>query len=491
MQSIGNRTGLNFINNLFTYYKHNQTLLTSFKNRSRVYNYPNTMDDTKKLWENTLAEIEMNTSPANFNTWFKDTRILKKDSGAVFLSVPNAFVKDWLSSKHHGFILKILRGLSSDIRSLEYTIAPTDPKKKQELPTKVRTSPNRELPLEELYINKDDNLNPKYTFESLVVGPFNELAYAASQAVVKQPGLVYNPLFIYGNTGVGKTHLIQAIGNQIKNSYPEKRVHYVTSEKFAMDYIGSVQANKVNNFKEKYRKYDVLIMDDIQFLSSKEKTQEELFHLFNNIHDSNKQIIFSSDKHPNFIPDMEDRLKSRFSAGMIVDIPTPDHESRAAILRSKAKNLGIELAQEVVDFIVSSITTNVRELEGALNAISCHHQIKNKELTLGEVKNLLRHSSKPKKTLSVKEVARIVSDFYNMEENTIYEKTRKKEVIRPRQIVMFLLREDFGISYPSIGEKMGGRDHTTVIHSCEKIKAEMRHDSNLCKEIDQLRTMIN
>ncbi|WKZ26298.1 MAG: chromosomal replication initiator protein DnaA [Candidatus Paceibacterota bacterium] len=453
------------------------------------------MDDNKKLWENALAEIEMSISPANFNTWFKDTLISKKDGGVVFLSVPNAFVKEWLSSKHHNFILKTIRKLSDDVRALEYNISPTDPKKRgvesPSKPVSVRGIANKELPLGEFHINREDNLNPKYTFDSFVVGPFNELAFAASQAIVKQPGLVYNPLFIYGNTGVGKTHLIQAIGNQIKTSYPEKRVHYATSEKFAMDYINSVQTNKVNNFKEKYRKYDVLIMDDIQFLSSKEKTQEELFHLFNNIHDSNKQIIFSSDKHPNFIPDMEDRLKSRFSAGMIVDIPIPDHESRAAILKTKSKSLNIELSQEIIDFIASTITSNVRELEGALNTISCQHQIKNRELTLNDVKNLLRHSSKPKKTLSVKEVIKIVSDFYNMEEGTIYEKTRKKEVIKPRQIIMYLLREDFGISYPSIGEKLGGRDHTTVIHSCEKIRGEIKNDSVLFKEIEQLRSIIS
>jgi len=447
------------------------------------------MED-KKLWDNTLAEIEISVSSANFNTWFKETSILKIDNGVVFLSVPNAFVKEWLMNKYHNFILKILRTASPNIRSLDYTISKSDSKKKKIITKEIPEHHNKELPLNELYINKDDNLNPRYTFETFVVGPFNELAYAASQAVIKKPGIVYNPLFIYGNTGHGKTHLIQSIGNQMKALYPEKRIFYATSEKFAMDYINSVQANKVGQFKEKYRKYDILIMDDIQFLSSKEKTQEELFHLFNNIYDNNKQIIFSSDKHPNFIPNLEDRLKSRFSAGMIVDIPPPDHESRVAILRAKSKVHDLNLTQPILDFIASNITSNIRELEGILNVISCQEKIKNKEMSLGEIKNIIKGNSNPKKALSPKEVIKIVSNFYNIEEDAIYKKTRKKEIIKPRQIIMYLLREDFNISFPSIGEKMGGRDHTTVIHSCDKIKNKMKIDSVLTEEISQLRSMI-
>ncbi|MEK7552436.1 MAG: chromosomal replication initiator protein DnaA [Patescibacteria group bacterium] len=447
--------------------------------------------EEKKLWESTLAEIEVSVSTANFNTWFKETSILKIDNGVVFLSVPSAFVREWLLNKYHNFILKILRSISENVRSLDYTISKSDSKKKKSL---VKEAPNyhnnKELPLNELYINKDDNLNPRYTFDTFVVGPFNELAYAASQAVIKKPGIVYNPLFIYGNTGHGKTHLIQSIGNQMKALYPEKRIFYATSEKFAMDYINSVQANKVGQFKEKYRKYDILIMDDIQFLSSKEKTQEELFHLFNNIYDNNKQIIFSSDKHPNFIPNLEDRLKSRFSAGMIVDIPPPDHESRVSILKAKSKVHDLNLNQAVLDFIASNITSNIRELEGILNVISCQENIKNRDLSLGEIKNIIKSNSNPKKTLSPKEVIKIVSNFYNIEEEAIYKKTRKKEIIKPRQIIMYLLREDFNISFPSIGEKMGGRDHTTVIHSCDKIKNKMKIDSVLTEEIGQLRSMI-
>lgn len=446
--------------------------------------------DSKKLWDSVLVDVEMNVSKANFNTWFKDTFIYKLEDGVAYLSVPNAFVRQWLSDKYHSFILKSLRSLSDNIRSLDYIVNKSDSKKKEPEVIKNILERSSELPLNDFYINKDDNLNPKYVFESFVVGPFNELAHAAAQAIIKKPGIVYNPLFIYGNTGHGKTHLIQAIGNQIKHNNPEKKVHYVTSEKFTIDYINSVQNQKVNNFKEKYRKYDVLIMDDIQFFSKKESTQEELFHLFNHLYDNNKQIIFSSDKHPNYISNLEDRLKSRFGAGMIVDIPAPDHESRTSILRSKLKMNNFDLSTEVVDYLAQTLSSNIRELEGALNSIICQAQLKQKDLTLNDVKNLIKNSAKPKKNLSPKEIIKVVADFYNINEESIYEKTRKKEIIKPRQVTMYILREDFNISYPSIGEKMGGRDHTTVIHSCEKIKNDLKFDNLLSQEINQIRSML-
>lgn len=456
--------------------------------------------DNAKLWNSVLVEIELSVSKPNFNTWFKDTYISKQEDGVVLVNVPNNFVREWLVKKYNSFILRSLRNLSPSVRSLEYIVSKDEPKKKLQVETTAQNptfgTSIGELPLNEFYINKEDNLNPKYTFDSFIVGPFNELAHAAAQAVIKKPGIVYNPLFVYGNTGHGKTHLIQAIGNHMKHNYPEFRIHYVTSEKFATDYINSVHnangdPNKVNNFKEKYRKYDILIMDDIQFLSKTEKTQEELFHLFNSLHDNNKQIIFSSDKHPNYIPNLEDRLRSRFNAGMIVDIPAPEQESRVAILKAKLKMTGGALADDVVDFLASIISTNIRELEGVLNAVVCQAQLKNRELTLQEVKNLIKNNARPvKKTLSPKEVIKIVADFFNIEEESIYEKTRKKEIIKPRQLTMYILREDFNISYPSIGEKIGGRDHTTVIHSCEKIKNDLKVDPSLAQELNQIRAMI-
>jgi len=445
------------------------------------------MMDNKKLWDSVLVDMELSLSKPNFNTWFKDTFVVRQEDGAVHLSVPNTFVQDWLSHKFHNTILKALRTLSGNVQSLHYVISKEDMREKAEA-QKIPTL-NKELPIQDFYINKDDNLNPRYTFDSFVVGPFNEFAHAASQAIIKKPGIVYNPLFVYGGTGHGKTHLIQAVGNYIKNSSTRK-VFYITSEKFSQEYINALQLNKPNYFKEKYRKYDVLIMDDIQFFSGKMKIQEELFHLFNHLYENNKQIIFSSDKHPGLIQDLEDRLKSRFSAGMIVDIPTPDNESRAAIIRNKINQNPYSLSKEVVDYLAYSVTGNIRELEGIINAITCHSQLKERELSISEVKSFVKNNTKPKKLLSAKEVVKTVAEFYNIEEQLIYDKTRKKEIIKPRQVIMYILREDFNISYPAIGEKLGGRDHTTVMHSCEKIKNELKIDEMLTQEITQLRSIL-
>ncbi len=447
------------------------------------------VSDYKTLWEDALRKVETEISGANFKTWFKDTFINKYSEGVITIGVPNTFVKDWLNNKFNKVILKALRDINDTIRAVEYAVCKLEKAKNLEN-KKIFTKNPEELPLSDYYINKEDNLNPRYTFENFVIGPFNELAYAASQAIVKQPGIVYNPLFIYGNTGHGKTHLIQAIGNQVKNHYKDKKVFYLTSEKYVSEYIAAVQANRVNQFKEKYRKYDVLIMDDIQFLSKKEKTQEELFHLFNTLYDNNKQIVFSSDQHPNFIPGLEDRLKSRFNQGMIVDIPQPDHESRIAILKSKIDRSEINIPEEIVNYLAQTIEGNIRELEGAVNSVICHTQLKGRDLSFNEIKDLIKNSSKPKKMVSVNELIKIISEFYNIEEKNICEKTRRKEIVRPRQIIMYILREDFSISYPTIGEKLGGRDHTTVIHSCEKIKKEMETDTTLSQQISQIRAML-
>ncbi|MSU45151.1 MAG: chromosomal replication initiator protein DnaA [Candidatus Zambryskibacteria bacterium] len=442
--------------------------------------------DNKKLWDSVLIEMELTLSKPNFNTWFKDTSIVKQEDGAVYLGVPNTFVQDWLGSKFHNAILKGLRNISTNIQSLHYVISKVGSKDKPVVEKITQTT--KELPIADVYINKEDNLNPRYTFESFIVGPFNEFAHAASQAIIKKPGIVYNPLFIYGGTGHGKTHLIQAVGNHMKNT-SNKKVFYTTSEKFSQEYVNALQLNKPNFFKEKYRKYDVLIMDDIQFFSGKMQLQEQLFHLFNHLYENNKQIIFSSDKHPGLIQDLEDRLKSRFSAGMTVDIPTPDNESRAAITRTKSSSSQYPLSKDIVEYLAYSVTGNIRELEGIINSITCQSELKNRELSLSEVKNFVKNNTKPKKLVSAKEVVKTVAEFYNIEEQLIYDKTRKKEIIKPRQIIMYILREDFNISYPAIGEKLGGRDHTTVMHSCEKIKNDMKMDDLLIQEINQLRSI--
>ncbi len=448
------------------------------------------MNDYSQIWQTALIEIKGIVSAANYTTWLSTTKIVKENEGVVFLGVPNEFTREWLSKKCHNSILKILRQINENVRALDYVIIKDGDRNKDTPQKKPISSPTMAMPLQDFYINKEDNLNPRYTFENFVIGPFNELAHAASQTVIKNPGQTYNPLFIYGSPGRGKTHLIQAIGNQIKRLHPNKKVFYLTSEKFGSDLLNSFQENKTQLFKEKYRKYDVVIMDDVQFFSGKEKFQEELFHLFNTFHDTGRQLVFSSDRHPNVIPGLEDRIRGRFGVGMTVDIPEPDHESRTAIVRSKARIHNINLTDEVVEFLASEIEDNIREIEGIINVIACQVQLKNRELNLNEIKYLLKNNAKPKKNISVKEVVKIVSDFYNIEEESIYNKTRRKEVVKPRQVAMYILREDFNISFPSIGDKMGGRDHTTVIHSYEKIKEDVKGNPLLAQEISQLRTML-
>lgn len=448
------------------------------------------MLSNNELWNAVLDDVREEVSEANFSTWFKDTFIVKQDDGVVTVSVPNQFVRDWVRDKYHSMIMRTMRNHHKHVRSIEYVISKSRPDPSKSISQGTSSLLSGELPFQDLYINSEDNLNPRYTFDTFVVGSFNELAYAAAQAIIKNSGRVYNPFFIYGKTGCGKTHLIQAIGNAIKSNNESMKVFYVTSEKFAQDLISALQQNKINTFKEKYRKYDVFVMDDIQFLSGKEKTQEELFHLFNTLYNANKQIIFSSDQHPNYIPKLEERLQSRFAAGMIVDITPPDHESRVAIVKSKAQMHNFLIDDEVADYIASVIEGNVRELEGSLNTIICQSQLKNKTLTLNEVKTLLKNNIKPKNVISTEEVVRIIANYFNIEEESIYKKTRKKEVVRPRQLIMYLLREDFGMAYPAIGQKLGGRDHTTVIHSYEKVKNDLQSDAILVQEVEQLRGLL-
>jgi len=449
------------------------------------------MPNTKELWKNALPEIENNLSKPNFSTWFKDAYVARNDGGTIYLSFPNQFVRDWVSDKYHTLLLRIFRNISEDIRAIEYTIS------KGQAVDETKKEAGRPvdqigvlLPLQDFYVDKENNLNPRYDFENFVVGPFNELAHAAAQAVIGGLGLVYNPLFIYGRTGYGKTHLLQAVGNRVRKLYPTKKVYYITSEKFGQGLVTALQTNKINAFKERYRKYDVFIMDDIQFLSNKEKMQEELFHLFDTLYNNNKQIIFSSDQHPNYIPNLEERLRSRFNAGMTVDISAPDSESRVAILKSKTAALGFSISDSVIEYISSVVEGSVRELEGALNTIICHSQLKNKNLGVDEVKAILKNNLKPKRIIPIEDVVKIVSSFYNIDAESIYKKTRKKEVVRPRQLIMYILREDYGIAYPAIGQKLGGRDHTTVIHSYEKVKKDLEKDESLLQEINRLRSML-
>jgi len=449
-----------------------------------------------ELWKAALGEIELQISKANFKTWLQNTSITEKKDGVVTIAVPNSFTKEWLENKYHKFILRSLRNLESEIKDVNYQI-------KQSLIKENLNNKNiiqedelikKQLDFQELNVNAITNLNPRYTFENFVVGSSNELAHAAALAVTKNLGKKYNPLFIYGGVGLGKTHLIQAIGNQVQKDSPNKKIKYVTSERFTSEVIsalrsGSLRPNDIDDFKKRWREIDLLIIDDIQFLSGKEKTQEEFFHTFNALYDAGRQIILSSDRPPKSIQTLEERLRSRFEGGMIADISYPDLETRIAILKSKASEKNIKLSDEIFEYIAENIKKNVRELEGALNRlIAANHNTVYKELDLSSAKKILNSIlNAPKKNTTFKNIIKAVADFYDISEKDLLERSRKKEIVKPRQVTMYLLREELKSSFPFIGSKIGGRDHTTAIHACEKIKKELESDLNLSDEINLIK----
>lgn len=443
----------------------------------------------EELWQAVLAQIQLNISQANFATWFKDTGISFYKDGGVLVSVPNSFAKEWLENKYGKTIFKILFSLDREIKEVKYIIG------KSELKVLKRVMPSLpeagQLEIEEFKIDKETNLNPRYTFENFVVGPFNELAHAAAWAVSKKPGFVYNPLFIYGGVGLGKTHLLQAIGNEVAKNSPQKKVRYIPAEKFTAEVVSSIKNRDVENFKAKYRAIDVLILDDVQFLAGKEKTQEEFFHTFNSLYEANKQIILSSDRSPKSIPALAERLRSRFEGGMIGDIGYPDYETRIAILKIKSQEKGISFPDDVLDYIATNIQRNIRELEGALNRLVAYQKINNQTPGLEVVKSLLRSVLlSPNRIASPKKIIQTVADFYDLKEREILSASRKKEVVRPRQIAMYLLREELKSSYPFIGRKFGGKDHTTAIHACGKIMDELKNSENLTNEISLIKQRI-
>ncbi len=444
--------------------------------------------DTKQLWENTLTNIELSISPASFKMWFGETHIVRIEDGVVFVGVPNQLTKEWISERFGKLVLKTIRGFVDTVRGVEYLVSKESPRK---MPEKVlfEQKTEAELPLSDYYINRSDNLNPRYTFDTFVVGPFNELAFTAAQAVVKNPGIAYNPLFVYGETGRGKTHLTQAVGNQIKKVSPSKKVFYLTAERFGFEFMNAINSRTIPSFKDKYRGYDILIVDDIQFFSKKVTIQEEFFHLFNTLHDANKQIVCSSDKHPNLIPDITERLKSRLVAGMAVAINEPDHESRMAIIRAKAESMNLTLSEITIENLSLAVPGNIREIEGMLNSVLCQIQLKG-SLSEDQIRDLIKTTARPKRIVPVKHVIQKIADFYSIDEASMYAKTRRREVVKPRQIIMFILREDFHLSYPAIGSMFGGRDHTTVIHACEKVRSDIIESDELKVQIEEIRGML-
>lgn len=439
----------------------------------------------EELWKAVLTEMELSLSRANFTTWFKGTALLANNNGSVLVSVPNGFVKEWLENKFNRQILQIIRNVHPEIRDVKYTVggsrAGISLQKKdfaQFMPEKMAENKS------DNDVDRVTNLNKRYSFDSFVVGSNNELANAASLAVTKNLGRVYNPLFIYGGVGLGKTHLLQATGNQALIDAPDKKVLYISSERLTAEIIESIKNKTIEEMKQRYVKLDLLIVDDIQFIAGKEKTQDIFFGTFNELYGKNKQIVLSSDRPPSTIPALEERLRSRFEGGMIADVGVPDYETRMAILTTKCKERNFEVDQNSLAYIASNIQKNIRELEGALNRIIAFSQIYNKTPDFKEVKKLLAaYLNTPYRKTTYQIILKSVADFYNIPISDIMKRSRKKEIVRPRQIAMYLLREETKSSFPEIGNKLGGRDHSTVIHAYEKIKKEEDGDETTKQEI--------
>jgi chromosomal replication initiator protein len=449
----------------------------------------------EELWQAVLAQIQFKISKANFATWFKNTEILTKKEGIITVSVPNTFSREWLEQKYNKFILRTLHNLDREIKEVKYIIGKAALKTKEEqkaaFPPAAQSFSNQ-LDFEEFKINKLTNLNPRYTFESFIIGPFNEMAQAAAWAISENPGTVYNPLFIYGGVGLGKTHLLQAIGNKVLENQSDKKIKYVPAEKFISGIVNSIKNRDIERFKTEHQKTDVLVIDDIQFLAGKEKTQEEFFHLFNALYEKNKQIILSSDRLPKAIPSLEERLKSRFEGGMIADIGLPDYETRLAILKTKAKQKGAGFSEKILSCIASNIKNNIRELEGALNRLIAYQKLNNKTLDLETAKSLLKKIiQSPRKIVTSNQMIRLVAEFYDLKEKDLLAPSRKKEIVKPRQILMYLLREELKSSYPAIGRKLGGKDHTTVIYGYEKVSEGLKKNESLVEEIRLIRQRIH
>jgi len=443
----------------------------------------------EELWQSVLAQIQLNISSANFATWFRNTGVVSQKNGRITICVPNSFAKEWLKNKYGRTIFKILRELDQEIKEVEYTIGKADLKILKRTPASFLET--GQLEFQEFKINKESNLNPRYTFDSFVVGTFNDLAQAAAWAVSKNPGSVYNPLFVYGGVGLGKTHLLEAIGNEILKNFSQKKVKYLPAEKFISGVVSSIRNREIETFKLKYKEIDVLIIDDVQFLAGKEKTQEEFFHIFNTLYEKNKQIILSSDRPPKAIPSLAERLRSRFEGGMTADIGYPDYETRIAILKAKLQERKIDFSEDILSYVASNIQKNIRELEGAINKLAAYQKTNDQFLNLETAKSLLKNVLfSPGKAISVKKIIQSVVEFYDLKEKELLSSSRKKEIVKPRQVAMFLLREELKNSYPSIGRKFGGKDHTTAIHSYEKILKEIAANENLNNEISAIKERI-
>jgi chromosomal replication initiator protein len=437
------------------------------------------------LWQQTLAILETQLSRPSIETWFKSTKAISFDANVLVIGVPGEFARDWLESRYSAIIKKTLFEITGTPIEIKFVI-PQIPDESfyGHAPAGAGTREAKDA--------VDDftptQLNKKYTFDTFVIGPGNRFAHAASLAVAEAPAKAYNPLFIYGGVGLGKTHLMHAIGHYVLEHNPKMRVLYISSEKFTNEFINAILDNKTVDFRNKYRNIDVLLIDDIQFLAGKEQTQEEFFHTFNALHEENKQIIISSDRPPKEIPTLEDRLRSRFEWGLITDIQPPDLETRVAILRKKAKAEAFDIPEDVIMYIANKIDSNIRELEGALIRVVAYSSMINRDMSAEMAAEALKDilsPNKPKK-ITIADIQKVVGEHFDVKLEDFKAKKRTKAIAFPRQIAMYLARELTDFSLPKIGDEFGGRDHTTVIHAHEKIEKEMQNDTNLRQTIETL-----
>lgn len=443
------------------------------------------------VWNSVLAEIEVSVSRASFLTWFRNTTLQTNEDGTqATILVPNIFAKQQLEVKFNDSIKQLLAKNGIDAQRIIYSIRPVSVTKKDQDEARPPLTVEPVKPLPSSPTNASPLLNEKYNFENFIVGSGNELAYAACQAIAVNPGTKYNPLFIYGGVGLGKTHLIQAVGNGILSNHPDSKIMYVSTETFVNEFLDSIRFKK-QGFADRYRNADVLIIDDIQFIAGKEKTQEEFFHTFNALHQANKQIILTSDKPPKAIPTLEERLRSRFEWGMAIDIQPPDFETRQAIVQTKASSHGITLPDDVVEYLAKSIQTNIRELEGSLNQLIAYCELRDLEPDLVTAQALMKGKQHRPRHLTARTIVEKTAQHFDIQLQEILSPKRDKSIVMPRQVAMYLLRSELHLSFPKIAGELGRKDHTTAIHSIDKVERLLNDDYITRQHIQEIREKLH
>lgn len=446
------------------------------------------------LWQAVLGEIELSISRGNFVTWFKNTCLLRQDDEAIVIGVPNVFIKQQLERKYNELVVTTLRKNGATPERVEYKIHSSLTPAKEEESLVLRPSPSNNTAAPAMPKSQTaaplahrQGLNERYTFDNFIAGSGNELAYAACQAVASNPGTKYNPLFLYGGVGIGKTHLMQAVGNAVLAAKPKARIVYVSSEQFLQEFVHALRYKKISDFTDFYRGADMLIVDDIQFIAGKEKAQEEFFHTFNTLHQANKQLIISSDKQPRDIATLEERLRSRFAWGMSIDMQTPDFETRCAILQTKAQAHGVVLPPDVTDYLATNVQTNIRELEGALNQLLAFCEMRGLEPNISIATSLLGSIQTRPKHISARQIIERTARHFQIPLEDILGPKRDKDIVVPRQVAMYMLRSELKLSFPKIARELGRKDHTTAIHSVEKIEKEAHLDADIRTAISSIK----